>query len=228
MSPLRWTTKSLRHLAEQLSRQGHPVSAPTVGRLLRDNGFSLQGTAKTLEGVTAPRSRRPVHLHQRAGQGPPGRRRAGDQRRCEEEGAARAATGGRAGVAAEGRPGPGRGPQLLHRRPGRAAGRPVRRLRPHRRRRLGERRRRPRHLRVRRRLDPPLVAGPWGRRLSGCAQAADHRGRGRLQQLPLPVVEGRAGRIGGRDRAGRSPSATSRPAPASGTRSSTGCSPRSP
>jgi hypothetical protein len=27
MSPLRWTTKSLRHLAEELTRQGHPVSA---------------------------------------------------------------------------------------------------------------------------------------------------------------------------------------------------------
>ena len=50
MSPLRWTTKSLRHLADQLTGQGHPVSAPTVGRLLRANGFSLQGTAKTLEG----------------------------------------------------------------------------------------------------------------------------------------------------------------------------------
>jgi transposase len=54
MSPLRWTTKSLRHLADELVRQGHPVSAPTVGRLLRDNGFSLQGTAKTLEGVQHP------------------------------------------------------------------------------------------------------------------------------------------------------------------------------
>src|SRR4029450_9446539 len=54
MSPLRWTTKSLRHLAAQLARQGHPVSAPTVGRLLRDNGFSLQGTAKTLEGAQHP------------------------------------------------------------------------------------------------------------------------------------------------------------------------------
>ena len=41
-SPLRWTTKSLRHLAGELTRQGHPVSAPTVGRLLRANGFSLQ------------------------------------------------------------------------------------------------------------------------------------------------------------------------------------------
>jgi transposase len=54
MSPLRWTTKSLRHLAEQLARQGHRVSAPTVGRLLRENGFSLQGTAKTLEGAQHP------------------------------------------------------------------------------------------------------------------------------------------------------------------------------
>ncbi|MFG2045652.1 ISAzo13 family transposase [Dactylosporangium sp. NPDC048998] len=54
MSPLRWTTKSLRHLAAELTRQGHPVSAPTVGRLLRANGFSLQGTAKTLEGEQHP------------------------------------------------------------------------------------------------------------------------------------------------------------------------------
>jgi transposase len=54
MSPLRWTTKSLRHLADQLSRQGHPVSAPTVGKLLRDNGFSLQATAKTLQGAQHP------------------------------------------------------------------------------------------------------------------------------------------------------------------------------
>jgi hypothetical protein len=53
-SPLRWTTKSLRHLAAELTRQGHRVSAPTVGRLLRDNGFSLQATAKTLEGDQHP------------------------------------------------------------------------------------------------------------------------------------------------------------------------------
>jgi transposase len=53
-SPLRWTTKSLRHLAEELGRQGHPVSAPTVGRLLKQAGFSLQGNAKTLEGSQHP------------------------------------------------------------------------------------------------------------------------------------------------------------------------------
>jgi hypothetical protein len=53
-SPLRWTTKSLRHLAEALTRQGHPVSAPTAGRLLRAAGFSLQANAKTLEGAQHP------------------------------------------------------------------------------------------------------------------------------------------------------------------------------
>ncbi|MGW7575567.1 ISAzo13 family transposase [Streptomyces sp. NPDC054765] len=54
MSPLRWTTKSLRSLAGELARQGHAASAPTVGRLLRENGFSLQANAKTLEGAQHP------------------------------------------------------------------------------------------------------------------------------------------------------------------------------
>ena len=31
MSPLRWTTKSTRNLADELTRQGHKVSADTVG-----------------------------------------------------------------------------------------------------------------------------------------------------------------------------------------------------
>ncbi len=54
MSPLRWTTKSLRCLAGELTRQGHAVSAPTVGRLLRENGFRLQANAKALEGARHP------------------------------------------------------------------------------------------------------------------------------------------------------------------------------
>lgn len=53
-SPLRWTTKSLRNLAAELGRQGRTVSAMTVRRLLKANGFSLQGTAKTLEGAQHP------------------------------------------------------------------------------------------------------------------------------------------------------------------------------
>ncbi len=35
MSPLRWTTKSLRHLADELTRQGHRVTAPIVSDTLR-------------------------------------------------------------------------------------------------------------------------------------------------------------------------------------------------
>ena len=53
-SPLRWTTKSTRKLAAELSVQGHKVSADTVGDLLREEGFSLQGNAKTIEGRQHP------------------------------------------------------------------------------------------------------------------------------------------------------------------------------
>jgi hypothetical protein len=54
MSPLRWTTESTRDLAGELTRQGHRVSADTVARLLRAEGFSLQGNAKTIEGKLHP------------------------------------------------------------------------------------------------------------------------------------------------------------------------------
>jgi Rhodopirellula transposase. len=54
MPPLRWTTRSTRTLAEELTRAGHTVSADTVGDLLREEGFSLQGNAKTIEGAQHP------------------------------------------------------------------------------------------------------------------------------------------------------------------------------
>jgi hypothetical protein len=54
MSPLRWTTKSTRALAEELTRQGHRVGADTVADLLRAEGFSLQANSKTLEGKQSP------------------------------------------------------------------------------------------------------------------------------------------------------------------------------
>ncbi|MFD7454214.1 ISAzo13 family transposase [Kitasatospora sp. NPDC059827] len=54
MSPLRWTTKSTRKLAAELTRQGHRVSADTVADLLREEGFSLQANAKTVEGKQNP------------------------------------------------------------------------------------------------------------------------------------------------------------------------------
>jgi len=54
MSPLRWTCKSTTQLAKELSRQGHPVSPSTVGRLLRAAGYSLQSNRKTKEGGGHP------------------------------------------------------------------------------------------------------------------------------------------------------------------------------
>ncbi|HUQ60788.1 ISAzo13 family transposase [Lentzea sp.] len=54
MSPLRWTTKSTRNLADTLTAGGHKVGADTVANLLRQEGFSLQGNAKTLEGKQNP------------------------------------------------------------------------------------------------------------------------------------------------------------------------------
>jgi hypothetical protein len=54
MSALRWTTKSLRRLADELTACGHPVGRDTVADLLRANGFSLQGTSRTLEGARHP------------------------------------------------------------------------------------------------------------------------------------------------------------------------------
>ncbi|MFI7182125.1 ISAzo13 family transposase [Streptomyces anthocyanicus] len=50
MSPLRWTIKSTRTLAAELTRQGHRVGADTVASLLRQEGFRLQANTKTLEG----------------------------------------------------------------------------------------------------------------------------------------------------------------------------------
>ena len=53
-SPLRWTCKSTTQLANELTRQGHPVSPRTVGRLLKAAGYSLQSNRKTKEGSNHP------------------------------------------------------------------------------------------------------------------------------------------------------------------------------
>jgi hypothetical protein len=54
MSPLLWTCKSTRHLAEALGTLGHAVSRQTVARLLEELGYSLQGNRKTEEGKDHP------------------------------------------------------------------------------------------------------------------------------------------------------------------------------
>ena len=105
MSPLRWTTKSTRNLAAELTRQGHRVGADTVGDLLRAEGFSLQGNAKTIEGQRHPDRdaqfryiNEQVKAHQ--GTGGPGDQRGHQEertgRRVQERGP-RVAAGGRAG-----------------------------------------------------------------------------------------------------------------------------------
>jgi Rhodopirellula transposase DDE domain len=54
MSPLRWTSKSSRQLADQLGGTGHQVSYRTVIRLLHDMNYSLQANRKTKEGQQHP------------------------------------------------------------------------------------------------------------------------------------------------------------------------------
>jgi hypothetical protein len=53
-SPLRWTCKSLRVLAGELTLSGFKVSYPKVGDLLRELGYSLQANRKMLEGTDHP------------------------------------------------------------------------------------------------------------------------------------------------------------------------------
>jgi hypothetical protein len=54
-SPLQWTCKSTRQLAQALTAAGHPTSHVRVGELLRDQlGFRLQANAKVKEGQQHP------------------------------------------------------------------------------------------------------------------------------------------------------------------------------
>lgn len=53
-SPLRWTCKSLRTLAEQLRAIGHSVSHVVIGQLLKAQGYRLQANAKVIEGNQSP------------------------------------------------------------------------------------------------------------------------------------------------------------------------------
>jgi len=50
MSPLLWSSKSLRHIAEAAKERGCPISHQSVGEILKAKGYSLQGNRKTDEG----------------------------------------------------------------------------------------------------------------------------------------------------------------------------------
>jgi hypothetical protein len=74
-SPLLWTCKSTRNLAEELNNQGHHVGYRTVAALLHDLDYSLQANRKTREGSSHPDRNaqfehisRQVRAFQRAGQ----------------------------------------------------------------------------------------------------------------------------------------------------------------
>ena len=54
MSPLRWTSKSVRHLSEELQAMGHDISHRLVADLLHECGYSLQANRKTREGSGHP------------------------------------------------------------------------------------------------------------------------------------------------------------------------------
>jgi len=53
-SPLRWTSKSLRKIAEELQKMGHKVSHARVADMLHTLGYSLQTNKKTIEGSEHP------------------------------------------------------------------------------------------------------------------------------------------------------------------------------
>jgi transposase len=66
MSPLRWSCKSMRILAEELKRQGFSVSHTKVGELLKRKGYSLQANRKTREGKQHPdRNAQFEHINRR-------------------------------------------------------------------------------------------------------------------------------------------------------------------
>jgi hypothetical protein len=65
-NPLRWTAKSVRHLAGELKAQGLSASHQLVAELLQREGYSLQANVKTREGGTHPdRNAQFEHINER-------------------------------------------------------------------------------------------------------------------------------------------------------------------
>ncbi len=220
-SPLLWTTQGAGHLADELTAPGTRAARTRAAAAARQ-GFAPQALPGP-GGQAAPGPGRPVPVHRRAGEGAPGGRAAGDQRGRQEEGAGRGLRADRAEWQPKGDPRRVRD----HAFPDRAAASdPVRGLR-HRGRtgfvNVGT----DTNTAAFAAIGPPLV-GRLGR--------AATRARGGCWSPATPAAPtatgpgpGRRNSPGSRPRPGwRSRSATSRPAPRSGTRSSTGCSATSP
>ncbi len=171
-SPLRWTCKSTRRLAEELTTQGFQISPTKVGELLAADGYSLQGNSKTREGSQHPdrnaqfeRINRQVKTFQ--GKGQPvvsvdtkKKELVGDFKNVGREWQRR------------GEPVPVRGPRLPG--PGTRQGDPVWRVRPAPKRGMGQRGGRPRHVGVRSRVAPSLVEADGEEGLPGGHGPARH------------------------------------------------------
>jgi len=193
-SPLRWTCKSTTRLAGELTKQGHPVSASTVGRLLIAAGYSLQGNRKTKEGADHPdRNAQFEHISatvqdfQQRGQPVI----AVDTKKKELVGEFR--NSGR-----EWQPQGEPVEVLIHDFMDKDFGQshPVWRLRSHGESGLGECGHRSRYGPVCDRSHPTLVAQDGREASSPGAGTPDHGGRWREQREPLPIVEGGTARLG--------------------------------
>ena len=185
-SPLRWTCKSTTQLARELTREGHPVSPRTVGRLLKSSGYSLQGNRKTKESAAHPdRNAQFEHINamvfdfQKRGQPVI----SVDTKKKELVGEFRNS----------GREWQRKGNQCKYWSTifGQAVGQghPLRRLRSHGEPRLGQRRDRPRHGALRCGGDSPLVEENGIEAPRWCNRVAHHGRRWRQQRKPLPIVE---------------------------------------
>ena len=229
MSLLRWTSKSSTKLAEDLVRRGFEVSSRTVLRLLHRLGYSLQANAKVTEGRQHPdRDAQFRYLNDMA---------AGfiddDQPAISVDTKKKELIGDYANGGSEWSPEGEPERVKVHDFADRALGEYAKAI--------------PYGIydvandegwvtvgdvadtaefavESIRAVVEPDGPSPVPRR----RPAVDHRRRRRLQRLPAPRLEGRARSPRHRDRPATSPCATTRPAPASGTGSSTACSASSP
>ena len=224
MRPLLWVSKSHEKLAAALRAMGHTVSPNTVRKLLRQLGYSRQANRKANDGRQPCRPRRPVRAHQCPGPRLPGRRSAGDLGRHQEEGADRQLhEQGARDYRPEGQPRRTEVHDFENKDLGKVVPYGVYDLADNsgwvs----VGHRPATPPSSR-----STPSAAGlsKMGReRYPARIPAADHRRLRRLQWCPRAAVEARTADAGRRDRADDHGVPLSRPAPRSGTRSSTGSS----
>ena len=67
MSSLRWVSKSLRNLSQELKKKGYDVRRGTVSSLLKDAGYSLQLNRKERDGKSVPdRNAQFEHINEQA------------------------------------------------------------------------------------------------------------------------------------------------------------------